>query len=240
MDLMTVSNRAKSSCEILEIATLVAHFKFDTGLFLKDSGPNGLDATTQLTSSVPSGRFSQGITFNGSSCYFQMGGFTSLAISNNPFSISLWLRPISLQGIVLHVSASSTGFGYAWCLSFLGFDVNGSFLAQIYNGSADVSVVDPTFSVSTSVWSHVVQTWSTTNGLRLYVNNVLVASRLNSAMTFSSSFSPMFLTLGNALGGTGNCDPNIPNQVPYRGDMDDFRVYSRELSASDVCALYRS
>ena len=37
---MTVSNRAKFSCEVLEIATLAAHFTFDNGSFLIDSGPN--------------------------------------------------------------------------------------------------------------------------------------------------------------------------------------------------------
>ena len=49
MDQMTVSNVAKSSCEILEIATLVAYFTFDTGLTLIDSGANALQAVTSAT-----------------------------------------------------------------------------------------------------------------------------------------------------------------------------------------------
>ncbi len=116
---MTVSNRVKSACEVLEIATLVAHFTFDTGSFLTDSGPNSLTATTQSTSSVSSGRYSQAIHFNGStSSYYQMSDITALGISNQPFSISVWLRPTSLLGIVLHVSASSSGIN-AYCLRFL-------------------------------------------------------------------------------------------------------------------------
>jgi hypothetical protein len=146
MDQMTVSNRVKSACEILEIATLVARFAFDTGSFLNDSGPNSLQATTQSTSSLSSGRFSQAITFNGSnSSYFQMSGFTALGISNKAFSISLWIRPVSLLGIVLHVSTNVSGTG--WCIPFLSFTINGSIIAQIYNGSAQISVVDPTFSI---------------------------------------------------------------------------------------------
>jgi hypothetical protein len=232
---MTVSKRAKSACEILEIATLVAHFTFDTGLFLNDSGPNSLQATTQSTSSVSSGCFSQAIAFNGSASYFQMNDFTALGISNQPFSISLWIRPVSLLGVVLHVSNNVTGTG--WCMPFLGFTINGSFIAQIYNGTANVPVVDPTFSILTSVWSHVVQTWSSTNGLRLYINNTLVASRLNSAGTYSASSTPNFLSLGSGLQGTATCDQDMSSSA-YEGDMDDFRVYSRELSASDVCTLY--
>ncbi len=96
MDQMTVSNRVKSACEVLEIATLVAHFTFDTGSFLNDSSPNSLTATTQSTSSISSGRYSQAITFNGSnSSYYQISGFTALRISAKSFSISLWLRPTS-------------------------------------------------------------------------------------------------------------------------------------------------
>jgi hypothetical protein len=236
MEEMTVSNRVKSSCEILEIATLVAHFTFDNGSFLLDSGPNSLPAaTTQSTSSVSSGRFSQAVHFNGSnSTYFQMYGFYSLGIINKPFSISLWIRPTSLLGIIVHVSSSALGNG--WCLPFLAFATNGSLGAQIYNGSV-ISVVAPTSSVSTLVWSHVVETWSPPNGLRLYINNVLVAS-LGSAVAYSGNSVINYITLGNTLIGPTECLMGVANDTAYTGDMDDFRVYSRELSASDVCTLY--
>jgi hypothetical protein len=234
---MTVSNRVKSTCEILDIATLVAHFTFDTGSFLNDSGPNSLQATTQSTSSVSSGRFSQAITFNGSSSsYFQIGDFTEFGTPNEPFSISLWIRPIALLGIVLHVSAGASGVG-SWCTPFLGFASDGSFVAQVYNGNMDMSVVDSTYSVSTSVWSNVVQTWSVTNGLRLYINNILVASR-PSATIYAASSVADFLTLANGLSSQGYCTMGSITGMTYKGDMDDFRVYSRELSASDVYTLY--
>jgi hypothetical protein len=196
---MTVSNRAKSSCEILEITTLVARFTFDNGSFLLDSGPNSLSAaTTQSTSSVSPGRFSQAINFNGlNSSYFQMSDFSALGSPNKPFSISLWIRPTSLLGIVVHVSSGAAGDG--WCIPFLGFATNGSLVAQIWNGSAHVPVTDPALSVSTSVWSHVVQTWSSTNGLRLYINNVLVASRLDSVTVYAASSQIDYITLANPL-----------------------------------------
>jgi hypothetical protein len=82
VDQVTVSNRTKSSCEILEIATLVAHFTFDNGLFLNDSDPNSLQATKKSTLSVSSDRFSQVISFNDTnSSYFQMSAFTALGTS---------------------------------------------------------------------------------------------------------------------------------------------------------------
>jgi hypothetical protein len=235
MDQMTVSNRVKSASEVLETATLVAYFTFDTGLFLIDSGPNSLRATTQSTTSISSGRYSQAITFNGSnSSYYQISDFTALGTSNKPISISLWIRPTSLLGIVVDVSSLAGGNG--WCMPFLGFSLNGSLIAQIYNGSAPVSIGDPTRSVSTSVWSYVVQTWSSTNGLRLYINNVLVASHFCS--TYVASNMPNFVTLANGFNATGTCDTGQITSSPYKGDIDDFRVYSRELSAADVFTLY--
>jgi hypothetical protein len=121
-------------------------------------------------------------------------------------------------------------------MPFLVFFLNGSLAAQIYSGSI-ISVVAPSVSLPTSIWSHVVQTWSSTNGLRLYINNVLVAS-LTSATTYSASGSPMFLTLANTLNGASFCYMGQLNSSAYKGDMDDFRVYSRELSAGDICTLY--
>ena len=235
---MVVSTRVKSSCEILEIATLVARFSFDSGSFLNDSGPNALQAITQATSLVSTGRFSQAINFNGSlSSYFQVSGLTTLGIPNKSFSISLWIRTASASGILLHVSSNATGSG--WCVPFLGFAPNGSLVAQIFNGTGAVAVGDSTFSVSTSVWSHIVQTWSSSNGLRLYTNNVLVASRLTSAATYSPSTMANFITLANSLNHTG-CWMGQMGSTQYNGDIDDFRVYSRELSTGDVCALYAS
>jgi hypothetical protein len=238
MDQMTVSNRAKPACEILEIATLAAHFTFDTELFLIDSGPNSLQAKTQSTSSISSGHYAQAITFTGSSSsYYQISDFTALGTSNKPFSISLWLRPTSRLGIVVHVSVDSSGQG-SWCIPFLGFSSNGTIQAQILDNTNVTSIADPTFSVATSVWSHVVQTWSPTNGLSLYVNGVLVASE--SYSTYGASGLPDYITLGNGLSGAKTCPLGGITGSPYQGDMDDFRVYSRQLTADDVYTLYNN
>jgi len=232
---MTVLNRTRSACEILEIATLVAHFTFDTGLFLNDSGPNSLQPETLLISSNSSGRYSQAITFDGSnSSYYRISNFTALGTRNQPFSISLWLQPTFLKGIVVHVSSSKNGS--IWCMPFLGFVGNNTLQAQIWNGSSVVSVKDPTHSVVTSVWSFVVQTWSPTNGLRLYINKTLVALHLY--RIYDASLLPNYIILGNALKGAGTCSTGGVNNSSYRGDMDDFRVYSRELSPDDVYTLY--
>jgi hypothetical protein len=68
-----------------------------------------------------------------------------------------------------------------------------------------------------------VQTWSSTNGIQLYVNNQLVAG--TPAATFTGSG-----TLNNSL--------TLSGGGTFVGAIDDWRVYSRELTAQDVCALF--
>ena len=230
---MTLSNRVKSTSEILEIATLVAYFTFDNGSFLIDSGPNSLQATTQSTSLTSSGRYFQAITFNGlTTSYFQIAGFVSLGMSTKPFSISLWIRPLSLEGSLIFVSSTATGC--YWCVSFLGFTSTGLLAAQIYDGTY-ASVISSA-PISTFVWSHVVQTWSSSNGLRLYINGVLVASDTTITI-YEASGSPNYITLANVLISYGT-SLGIMGSPVYQGDIDDFRVYSRELSSTEVDALY--
>ena len=93
------------------------------------------------------------------------------------------------------------------------------------------SISNENSSLSTPAWSHVVQTYSASNGLRLYVNNVLVASRSAIYLVINA---PLYIMLENILTGTGLCALGPVNPVPYKGNMDDFRVYSRELSAKDI------
>ncbi|CAF3941742.1 unnamed protein product, partial [Rotaria sordida] len=94
IDHLSVSRRAKSSCEILEIATLAAHFEFDSASSYTDSGPNAV-ATTYSTTSIISGYKNEAISFSGSSTsYFQAWGFTSLGVST-----------------LVHLSSSPSGNG---------------------------------------------------------------------------------------------------------------------------------
>jgi len=120
----------------------------------------------------------------------------------------------------------------------LGFASNGAIIAQVLTSSATVvTATGPILSVSSS-WILIVQTWSTINGLKLYVNNTLVSSV--SASTFLGSGTTLnYLTLGNCLNGCGGCPSgSIGVPGPFTGAIDDWRIYSRELSFDDVCALF--
>jgi hypothetical protein len=231
MDQLTIFNRTKPACEILDDATLTTYYNFDNSSEVIDTGPNNLLSTSQNVNFISSGQSSGAIFFNGSNSYFQIYDFTALGIATQPFSISLWIQPYALAGTIVFVE-NNTIASY-WCIPFIGFSSNGSLVAQLWAGAVR-SIYGPV--VSTFVWHQVVQTWSSTNGLRLYVDNDLVAAG-TTVTAYLASGLPDSIRLGsrpnNACSG-GSIGP----QLAFYGDIDEFRVYSRELTADDVCALY--
>ncbi|CAF1031354.1 unnamed protein product [Rotaria sordida] len=135
--------------------------------------------------------------------------------------------PQSRIGTLVHVSTTSTGNG-SWCFPLIGFASNGSLVAQIYNGATILSVTASVIiPLSSPFWTHIVQTWSSTNGLRLYIDNILVASRSSATVFAASGMTPNYLTLASSLSGSGSCwAGGIDLASSFTGSVDDFRIYS--------------
>ena len=104
-------------------------------------------------------------------------------------------------------------------------------MSYSWNGST-VTVAGPVVTIST--WTHVAVTYGSINGMQLYVNGTL--SNASAPFLFSSNEAPMNLFLGNP-NWNGTCGSSQTTCGPYSGAVDDFRLYSRELSANDVTVL---
>ena len=221
---------------MLEDATLAACFLFDNANPYGDSGPNSLSSSQSSTTTIVSpGRAGQAISFDGTS-FFQASSFTALGLATQPFSILLWVRPRSTNCTLVHVSGNTNGG--AWCIPFVGITSNGLIAAQGYTGNSTLPCVMSTSTPSSTDWTHIAQTWSATNGLFLYINGVLIGT-VSSATTFVASTVSNYVTLGNSLSGScyGGClGIHVPGAL--NGDIDDFRVYSRELTVSEVNTIY--
>ncbi len=236
IDELSLTYELMSPCEILEKATLAARFSFDGSSPLDDLGPN-LVPSSGSNYNLVSGQNLQAISFTGSSSsFFQASGFLGLGVANQPFSFSFWVQPQSIAGTLVHISTDT--LGTTSCVSFIGFASNGSLIAQVKTSSGYVAVSYSSLSLFS--FSHIVQTWSPTNGLRLYVNDVLVNSVV--ATTYSATSTWInYITLGGCLSGCVSCAAVTGNKIspgPFTGAIDDFRVYSRELTANDVCTLF--
>jgi hypothetical protein len=218
------------------MATLAARFNFDGGSPLLDLGPNSVSSSGSNYSFV-SGVIQQAISFTGSSSsFFQASGFVPLGVSSQPFSFSLWIQPQALAGTLVQVSTNASGTGS--CASFIGFSSNGSLVAQVKTNTSFATVLYPSLPLMS--FTHIVQTWSSTNGLRLYINSYIVGSA--AATSYSATLNWVnYVTVGGCLSGCGNCTATSGNPIlpgPFAGAVDSFRVYSRELTPSEVCTLF--
>jgi hypothetical protein len=231
LDQVRITNRVKTPCEILNDASLIAYFPFDNNAV--DIGPNSMTGTYNPQGnnglSWVSGRVNQALNFNSSNSYFQSCGFYALG-TDQSYSIAMWVNPSFQGGTLFHLSSAGTGSG-AWCLPMIGFSSNGSIVVQTWRGNA-VSIMGPVLPINT--WTHIVQTYSSTNGLQLYINGGLYASA--TVNTFSSSTVTMCILLASSGLGT-NCQTGSISMGRYSGAIDELYVYNRELTALEVCPL---
>ncbi|CAF1196432.1 unnamed protein product [Adineta steineri] len=143
--------------------------------------------------------------------------------------MSLWVQRTSTGGgTLVHYSTQTDGKG--WCTVPIGFSSAGNIIATAW--VPDNQVTGPVLSINT--WTHIATTYSQMNGLTLYVNGVSVGS--TGAQNNTAPSTIVILTLGNSLNGDG-CNSQSITTGPFSGYLDEFRVYSRELSARGVSAL---
>jgi hypothetical protein len=226
MDHVSITYRVKTASEILNDATLAAYYTFDSGSTL-DSGPNLLHGYAVNQTFIP-GRINDAIQFNSSAAYFQAFGFTALGMSNTSFSIALWAKPMSTNGTLIHLSTTSNGSGS--CMEILGFSMSGNIIGRISNTNVNGPVL------VLNVWTHITHTFSVINGIRLYINGILYASS-GGGISREGFNMPVYVTLANRLLGAGSCDSGNIINGPYAGAIDGLRIYSREISAAEACAL---
>jgi hypothetical protein len=112
----------------------------------------------------------------------------------------------------------------------MGFSSIGQIIVTARSNSSR-EVIGPV--LPTNVWTHVVSTYSTTNGTQLYLNGTFING--TGPMNISASNQVNIITLVNSMNGSCVSQSIVPS--PYNGLIDEFRVYSRELSLCDIYSL---
>ncbi len=231
IDQLSLTLRAKTAGEILEDATLCAYYSFDLNS-LADLGPNGLNGSAMDTEYV-NGKVNQALQFSSPVAYFQARGFTALGTTNKAFSIVFWIHPIRVNAsTIVYVSNSAN----SWCLSFIGFTINGAIAAQIKSdNNTIVTTLGPTLQIKT--WKHIAITYSLFNGQRIYIDGSMYSSSTKN-ISYIASEQPHDIIIGipPALGSL--CSQGEIGSGQFYGSIDELRVYSRELTGSDIRILY--
>jgi hypothetical protein len=208
---------------------LITDFKFN-GNATDETGNN--NGTFQNGPSLTANRFnvaSSAISLNGTSQYISTA---RSYVNPTNFTISIWFRTSSVTGGKL------IGFGNAQTGSSGQYDrhlyMNNA--GQIYFGVYPnaVQTINSSLSYNDNVWHQATATLSSTSGMALYMDGVLVAS--NPAVTSAENYTGYWkIGFDNNNGWTSQ-----PSSFYLNGTLDDALIYNRALSAGEVTTIYTS
>ena len=231
IDHLSFTTRAKTADEILDDASLTFYYSFDNQT-TNDQGSLQIDAVRVGATNFTSGRVGQALYISDTSTsYLRMQNLVLLGTLAHAYTISIWIKPHQIQkGAILHFSMESDGTGM-WCLSLLGMSGSGTLYANSFYFSL-VTMTGPT--LATNRWTHVVMTYSAANGGLLYINGTVFASA--SPYTYVTPGTTNYLFVGSSLASFW-CASQAWVGGQFDGAVDEFRLYSRVLSAAEVLNL---
>ncbi len=209
---------------------LVGHWTFDgkdtnwtaetTGTTADLSGEGNSGTLTNMNRrlSVDGGALGQGINFNGSNSYIDMGFDASLQV-DFPYSIATWVKTPNFSTYNTLVVTDHIAGG-AW----LQIEVTtGKAYAGFGNWHGRLSAV----SLTPDTWHHVVGVVRGANDIDVYVDGAVS----NGSYDGGASTVPY----GTDTARMG--DDSLGNSF-FPGSLDDVRIYNRELTATEAKQLY--
>ena len=173
------------------------------------------------TFSTDSSRYNSSINFNGTDNGILIENLFISDIINTAITYSFWIKPNGENG------ARSVYFGSYSGTSWSIEKSAGNVLRLYWNGSPDENASGAT--ITDGVWQHVCITKNGTNDIKVYINGIQkwVSTATHSNLTFPTTYR-----IGR--------DVRTNDGTPYKGLMNDFRIYATALSADDVLELYQT
>lgn len=167
--------------------------------------------------------------FNGSSQYVS----TSLSYANpSNFTMSVWFKTETvLGGTLVSFGTAPTGFSGQHD-RVLYMNNAGKIIFGVYPGS--VQTISSTYTYNDGNWHQATASLSSTNGMKLYVDGLLVAN--NASVTSAENYTGFWKFGYDALGGW----TSPPSSDYFNGSIDDILMYNRELTSAQVAAIYGS
>jgi len=209
---------------VRKLGSMTAHYAFDgnlgdtTGAFAAGTVVGSRIDLAGGNMAYEAGMKGSAAVFNGTTGIRLPDGL----ISSNTYTVAMWLKPAQL--ISLSPAFFGARNGDSW-ISFLskGHDFVGG-ASMLWSGTAwyDAGLG---MNIPTGQWSHVAFT----------VKNGAVNVYVNGAKRFSGVNFPNVFTTNNAVFALG------VNwwDAPYKGSMDDLRVYGAALTDGEIATLAR-
>jgi hypothetical protein len=208
---------------------VVAYWNFDEGsnIIAEDSTENNHDGVLINDPSWTSGQTNNGIDFNGVDNYVDMGSFD---VESTEITLCAWINANQfdhLGGNDARIISKAIGTAEAdhyWMLSTIdsGGNTRLRFRLKTYNGTTSTLIAD-SGNLSTGVWIHVAAVYDG-NYMILYKDGEEVGRMAKSGTVAVNDLIPVWV---------GNNPPSASSR-PFKGVIDEVRVYNRALSQADI------
>jgi len=209
------------------------HFDAGSGTALADSSGSGHTGTLVNGPTWTTGKYNGGLAFDGSNDYVSVGDVAQMD-GLSAITVSTWVKFAANGGgasethLIDKSQCNGVPNGGPWELGvslfrshkaeFVVYPRNGSPSAYIASGSSGTSVDDGTWHFVTGLYDG--------SSLSIWVDGNLENSRSAAGLTLAST------QFGIEFG--GRC--NGYYQYPFRGTLDDVRIYGRALTPSEIAA----
>ncbi|SFF17414.1 Alpha-L-arabinofuranosidase [Paenibacillus algorifonticola] len=204
---------------------LLLHYDFNEteGVTVKDSSLNGNDGLLSGGAAwTADGKINGAVDFNGTDAYVKLPD--GLLAATHDMTIATWVKADSLGAWarVFDFGTSTTNWMFLTLKNHLGV----AHFAALPQGNGENTLTGPAFPASSS-WQHVAVVISG-NTYTMFINGIQVATVSN----MQNDPSELGFTTNNYIGKSQfAADPY------FDGKIDDFRIYDRALSASELVSL---
>ena len=179
-----------------------------------DSSGNDNDGAWQADATNTTGKFGNGVVFDGTGDYIDAGNDSSLDITD-VITLEAWVNPNSISGSNKTIVGKEGKYK---------IDIaNGGYIRFLTGNNWGGTILQTTSNVSVDNWNHIIATY---NGIikKVYINGTLDNT------TVSTSGSLGINTTALKIG--------MHTSEPFSGSIDSTRVYNTVLSATEISDLY--
>ncbi len=181
-----------------------------------------------------SGKVGKAFHYDGSSSQITMPASASLTVSN--FTIDSWVYPTdgTLRPVVEWGGAGTLAPIHLWVNTLGGSGSTPGAIHAVIRGSPGFEINDPNSVILQNKWNHLVFSYNaaTLTGI-LYVNGVPVETEpAPGPINAMSSFVPVNIGYRNPS------SLEIDQGYRFLGNLDEVSIYNRDLSASEILAIY--
>jgi outer membrane protein OmpA-like peptidoglycan-associated protein len=204
---------------------MVAHYSFEGNANDQLGLNNGKVYGAELDTGICEG---QSYLFNGTSAYIECGNDKSLNGRVSGLSISLWIKPKTIITANLSTILAKWAFDPQKDHFGIWLDPNYRIVFAVSEPRYMESGTFGTMQLFPDSWYHIVTTWNINREIRIYVNGELdkLGKQTGTGINFQSVAT---LKIGRQV---------IRKDRPFRGNIDEIRIYKRTLNQKEVEYLY--